>query len=134
MNIGDRIKTLRKKINLTQEELAKKLGTTPQTIYKYEKGIVTNIPLENIEKLSKILNVTTSFLMGWEKEKNESQPQSDFPISLHEKKVVTAYREQPNMQSAVDRLLGIEENVFTEHDAKVKSIVQTLANADKAIK
>lgn len=66
MAIGDRIKILRKKQGLTQDELASKLNTTKQTVHKYENNIITNIPVEKIEELAKIFNVRPSYLMGWD--------------------------------------------------------------------
>ena len=38
MNTGERIKTNRKKANLTQEELARKAGISVFTLQKYETG------------------------------------------------------------------------------------------------
>lgn len=38
MKIGEKISELRKKNNLTQEELAEKLSVTRQTISKWELG------------------------------------------------------------------------------------------------
>ena len=67
MRIGDRIKLYRESKGWTQEELAKKIGVTPQAIYKYEKGIVTNIPLEKISVMSKALGIDPQKLAGWEK-------------------------------------------------------------------
>lgn len=66
MNKGQRIKSLREKSGLTMEELAKKLGTTKQTIYKYENDIVTNIPSDRMEALSKILQCSPAYIMGWD--------------------------------------------------------------------
>ena len=68
MTIGEKIRFLRVKKNLSQEDLAKVLNTTKQAIYKYENGIVTNIPTDKIEILSSILGTTPSYLMGWEDE------------------------------------------------------------------
>lgn len=65
MNIGDRIKALRESAKITQETLANKIGTTKQTVYKYENNIITNIPSDKIELLSKALNTTPAYLMGW---------------------------------------------------------------------
>lgn len=62
--IGKKIKDLRIKFSLTQEELAEKLEIKHQTIYKYENGIIKNIKYETIEKLSKIFNVTPQYLLG----------------------------------------------------------------------
>ena len=58
--------SLRKERSLTQEELAKAAGVKPQTIYKYEKGIVKNIQFERIEALASALGTTPSRLIGWE--------------------------------------------------------------------
>lgn len=69
MSKGLRIKELREAKNLTQEELAKLLNTKRQTISKYEKGIVTNIPSDRIEELAKILDSTPEYILGWEEEK-----------------------------------------------------------------
>lgn len=65
---GERIKTLREQFNMTQDELADRLGTTKQTIYKYETGVVTNIPSDKIEEMARIFGVTPSYLMGWDED------------------------------------------------------------------
>ncbi|MBQ2968712.1 MAG: helix-turn-helix domain-containing protein [Clostridia bacterium] len=71
MTLGDKIRHLRENRNMTQTDVAKRVGIATQTIFKYEKGMVTNIPLENIEKLADIFEVSPSYLMGWE-EKDET--------------------------------------------------------------
>ena len=77
MTKGERIKQLRESANLTLEELAKKLHTTKQTIYKYEKNIVTNIPSDRIEALAEVLDSTPDYIMGWEKITEEMEKKSD---------------------------------------------------------
>ena len=68
MTKAERIKKARIDANITQEELAKYCGTTKQSIYKYEQGIVTNIPTDRLELIAKCLNVSPEYLMGWTKE------------------------------------------------------------------
>ena len=63
--IANRLKTLRKSKKITQDELAAALGTSKQTIHRYENGIITNIPPEKVEKLAAALGTTPSELMGW---------------------------------------------------------------------
>ena len=63
---SERLKKCRKELGLTQEELANRLNTTKQTIYKYENEVVTNIPSNNIKELAKVLGVDPAYLMGWE--------------------------------------------------------------------
>lgn len=72
MNIGQRIKNMRLKNNLTQDELALRINTTKQTIHKYENGIITNIPSSKIEAIANILNTTPDYLMGWSDEENNN--------------------------------------------------------------
>ncbi len=67
MGIGERIRKLRQENSLTQTELAEKVQTTKQNIYKYEKGIITNIPLDKIEALAGALNATSAYIAGWNK-------------------------------------------------------------------
>lgn len=66
MQIGDRIRQTREARGMTQEELGRLCGTTKQTIYKYEQLIVTNIPLDRIERIADALRVTPAYIMGWE--------------------------------------------------------------------
>ena len=72
--IGERIKQLREANSLTQEELAKRLETSKQTIYKYENQIITNIPSDKIEILAKIFKVSPIYLMGGDETNEESPP------------------------------------------------------------
>lgn len=65
MTIGERIKTQRVALGLTQEDIAKIIDVAVQTIYKYENGIISNIPIEKIEKLAIVLQTDPQWLLGW---------------------------------------------------------------------
>lgn len=62
---GNRIRELRKQNGLTLDDVAKHLGVGRQAIYKYEQGTVTNIPLENLEKMATLFGTTPGYLAGW---------------------------------------------------------------------
>ena len=79
MEIGEKIRCYRERHGLTQEDLAKALGTTPQNIYKYEKGIITNIPLDRIEKMAEVFDVSPSALTGWD---DSSDPATDSVVMV----------------------------------------------------
>lgn len=64
--VGERLKDLRTKQKLSQEEVSNILGTSKQTIHKYEKNIIENIPLDRIETLAKLYDTTPSYITGWE--------------------------------------------------------------------
>jgi len=102
-NIGDRIRRFREQNGLSQVELAKRANVSKQTMYKYENGIVTNIPSDKIEIFSKIFGISPAVLMGWE---NNDLEDSNFVLSDFEKKLVLAYRKS-EMKEAVCMLLGI---------------------------
>lgn len=82
MTKGDRIRQLREAANMTQEELSKRLNTTKQTISKYEKGIVTNIPSDRIEHMALILNTTPEYILGWEQVQKNNDTLSDIVVRL----------------------------------------------------
>lgn len=63
MNIGMTISELRKKNNLTQEQLAEKLNVTRQTISKWELN-ETSPSLEDAGKLAEIFKVSLNELVG----------------------------------------------------------------------
>jgi len=62
-NIGKKVKELRRKNDLTQEELADFLGVTYKAVSKWECGLTTP-DLSLIVPLSKVLGVTTDELLG----------------------------------------------------------------------
>jgi len=63
--IGKRIKELRRSKRMTLEELAEIIGTSKQTINRYENGIISNIPADKIVSLANALGTTPQSLMGW---------------------------------------------------------------------
>ena len=72
MDRGQKIRDLRESLGMSQTELAKRVKTTKQNIYKYETGIITNIPSDKVELLSRVLGVSPAYLMGWEERTLES--------------------------------------------------------------
>ena len=62
MEIGNKIMELRKKNNLSQEELAEKVGVARQTISKWELG-ETAPDLKQAKKISKIFNISLDELV-----------------------------------------------------------------------
>ncbi len=66
MTISEKIKELRKKNNMTQENLADYLCVSYQAISKWERGL-TNPDLSLIVSLAKLFHVTTDELLGMNK-------------------------------------------------------------------
>jgi repressor LexA len=71
MNIGERVKQLRKEKGMTQEELATKLGyKSKSSVTHIENG--RDIPRSMVVQLADILETTPSFLMGWSEQKENA--------------------------------------------------------------
>ena len=65
MKIGERIKHRREELGIGQTRLAELIGSSKQNLYKYENGIITNIPVDKVEALAAALHTTPAYLMGW---------------------------------------------------------------------
>ena len=80
MKLGEKIAAQRRKLGLSQEELASRLNVTRQAVSKWETG--ASVPeLETLVALARIFGVTTDYLLSME-ETPESQPQQTTPDLL----------------------------------------------------
>ena len=80
MTLYDRIKDLRKKRKISQEELAKMTGYTDRSsIAKIEKGKV-DLSETKIQLFATALNTTPAYLMGWEEEMKTNPQGIKIPV------------------------------------------------------
>ena len=109
MTIGYRIKTARERSNMTLEEVAKLCNTTKQTIFKYENEIVTNIPYDKIVLLSKALDVSPSYLFGWDEKKDSP---SELQLTEGEKALIKLLRRVPAAEQpiVIEKILSALDN------------------------
>jgi transcriptional regulator with XRE-family HTH domain len=94
MTIGHRIKIARERKDMTLDEVAKLCNTTKQTIFKYENEIVTNIPYDKIVLLSNALDVSPSYLFGWD-EKEKPTTQADDGLSEEKRELIERIKKLP---------------------------------------
>ncbi len=122
-NIGKRIKDLRLRQNLSQEELAKKLGyKSRSTINKIELGI-NDVSQTTIMKLSDVLNTTPGYLMGWTEDNNlENQHQNPRPeaycLNNDEKFVIDTMRKLNEYEKAI--VIKFIDSLRPEAEGEVK--------------
>lgn len=62
MNLGEKIRFFRKKLNLSQEEFGKKCGLSRNAIYNYENN-KRKPTIETLEKMAEILGIPTHHLL-----------------------------------------------------------------------
>ena len=97
--IGLRIRKFREANNMTQKQLADKIGVTGSRVSNWEQGI-HRPDVDILANICTALNVSPSELLDIHLNINE--------LSAHEQKLLTAYREHNDLQRAVNILLGIE--------------------------
>ena len=103
MSVGRRIKLAREQRSMTLEDVARLCETTKQTIFKYENEIVTNIPYEKIVLLSKALDVSPSYLFGWEEKKSSPRESG---LTEGEQMLLNLFRQIPEDQQRVFLEMG----------------------------
>lgn len=104
MGIGKRIKKRRIEIGITQSELSKRLSVTPSAIANYENDI--SHPKEDVlYKLFDVLQCDANYLFKDEIEKFNT---CNVIITEKEKRLIDSYNNHPEMQEAIDKLLGID--------------------------
>ena len=102
MTIGERIKSRREELNMTQTELASKVGyTSKSTIARIESGS-NQLKQKMIIRFANALDTTPAYLIGWDaassentNPKTESQIIKDIRDSLseQEKEIIEIFRE-----------------------------------------
>lgn len=97
--IGLRIRKFREANNMTQKQLADKIGVTGSRVSNWEQGI-HRPDVDILANICTALNVSPSELLDIHININE--------LSAHEQKLLTAYRKHTDLQRAVNILLGIE--------------------------
>ena len=87
-----------------REVLARVIGKHPQMVYKYEKGLIKNIPLKQLRKICYYYDVTPHYILGYTKDEHKC-------ISFKERKIE---KQKCNNQSAsekeYDYILEVDEN------------------------
>lgn len=119
MTIGERIKTIREELNITQATFSDKLGTARNTIANYEIG--RREPMEStIKAICREFHVNYDWLKDGEGEMFESLPESmvdelaqEFDLDELDRNIILGYlRLSTSDRAAVKRyVLGLAEQI-----------------------
>lgn len=82
MNLGEKITKIRKQKNLSQGDLADKIGVSRDAIGKYERGDIMPTA-DKAKKIADILGVSLDFLMS-DKVQQEDQIENDMLYRMQE--------------------------------------------------
>jgi transcriptional regulator with XRE-family HTH domain len=145
MNFAKKLKTMRKGFNMSQEQLAEKLGVSRQAVTKWETD--SGMPdIENILAIAKLFNITADDLLSdvinvplKESFAYESVTEHDIDSKKHydinigrANKIViqSSEREKLYLKLASDVLSGIEENFKVKMDERKNRIDINIAKND----
>ena len=79
--LSKKICCLRKKNNMTLEQVADIVGVGKSTVRKWETGMIANMRRDKIALLAKALHTTPAYLMGWdESSSNERFTNVSIPV------------------------------------------------------
>lgn len=124
MDVGTRIKERRTELNISVDELAKRLNKNRTTIYRYEKGDIENLPIDILDPLAKALETTPAYLMGWDTKHNKDDDTVGELLRL--------MRTQRNMTvKEYSKEIGISPDDLREYESGEKyiplSVIKTIA-------
>ena len=77
MTKGEKLYKARQNNGYTRAEVEKLTGINDKLLFKYERDIITNIPLDNLEKLCKLYKISPVYVVGWEDASESKIP--DYP-------------------------------------------------------
>lgn len=113
----NRIKGLRNANGVTQKQLSAYLGVKQNTLSYWERGIY-DVDNASLQKIADFFGVTVDYLLCHDSSRTTGDSiNSQMSLTPHERLLILAYRSHPEMQDAVNRLLGVEESVTQEKHA-----------------
>ena len=110
----ENLTALMKERGINKSTLAKESGIPYTTIDGFYKKGCDNTKLSTLVRLSEYFGVSLDYLINGEVTN----------LNEHEKAVLTAYRSRPDMQKAVDTLLGVPDECPTV----AEDIAETVKN------
>ncbi|WKZ96893.1 XRE family transcriptional regulator [Lacticaseibacillus paracasei] len=111
MNVGERMKTIRKQKGISADSLAAKIGVSRSTIFRYEKGDIEKVPIEVVAKVADALDIKPAVLMGLKADTIVDKIH-DTVVQLHparQQKVYTYAEKQLNEQQNPDNVVSLDQ-------------------------
>ena len=81
MSVGQNMRARRKELRMNAETLAKLIGVSPSTVYRYENGDIDKIDSDKLLPIAKALDTTPAKLMGWK----DDEPSVDTQLPARSK-------------------------------------------------
>ena len=88
MCTGERIRKRRIAVGMSVNQLSELIGKDRATLYRYENGSIDDIPVSVVGKISEVLRISPTYLIGWDDDPKEEAPE----LPPDEAKLLEAYR------------------------------------------
>lgn len=92
MSIGERLKRRRLELGMTLNEVAANLSVTMATYQRYETNQIKNLKYKMIIELSKALDTSPAYIMGWDKKEPTSAENAEDELDSMDEEIVNAFR------------------------------------------
>lgn len=109
--LGERISFLRDNMELTQTELAEKIGITPMTLAKYTKDL--NEPRSStLQKMAQVLGTTSDYIIGLTDDYSSPKDPAPALKNKREQNLIFSFRKlsEPDKIRVEERILTLLEN------------------------
>lgn len=122
-NFGSRLSTARKEKGITQEQLASRLGVTPQAVSKWERG--GGYPdIELVYYLCKILECSSDYIIGLEEQSIKLTEDNDATAA---KKLLEKVLAEPLVIEAGMGFLDLLMNEYESRFSSIRSLREDMA-------
>lgn len=110
--------------NTKPTPFVKELGYSSSVVTKWKNGVIPNG--KTLQEIANYFDVSVDFLLGKTDEKQNSPlDEKGINLSSHEKKLIVAYRSNPEMQSSIDKLLDVQETDVSILLEKVRARIES---------
>ena len=128
--IGERIKTRRTELKMSQQALALLLGYKSSTSIARIESNERNLPQKKIEKIAEALQTTPEYIMGWDEKPKEEQPAAS-RIRIKKRDGTVIEFDSTKLIEAINKALG---NLNEPAQNKVLDYINDLKENNKNLR
>lgn len=130
------LEKLMKEHGLNTMQFSQQSGIPYMTIKNFWKKGYSNVKLSTLKRIAEFFNVSLDYLIFGDDDTlidETGEKNSVNKLSPKEQYLINAYRSHPEMQSAVDRLLMIENNTLDDISEEVKTTLKHINKINTCI-
>ena len=135
MTIGERIQVRRKELDMTQTELAERMGYKDKTSVSKIESNINDIPQSKIVKFAEVLDCSVPYLMGWEETASQNTKEGNVSIDEPSSEAelmdyLDMLRNRPECRMFLDTIKGATKEEVEENVRFIEALRQAKNNAD----